>query len=99
MKRDQTLKAKCWKCRETFHVRAQPSDYSQKLRRVRKLLPCPYCAAPCELTLGEDRIAAIDVNRGGGPPPETWAEANERGRARAIFDTAEPSSSAEEEPQ
>ena len=89
-KTNQTLKARCWKCHEIFHLVVAPSDYRKKLRVVVKIVPYPYCEAPCELILGEDQVFNTDITRGPGEPPQTWAQASEQDRARTVHETQEP---------
>jgi hypothetical protein len=87
------LKASCWKCREVFTVLVRPTDHNQPSRMVIKLVPCPYCAASCQLTLREDQVFSEVVSRGAGDTGVqrlTWAEQNEKERAMTVFATTEP---------
>ena len=88
-----TLKARCWKCKESFHLVVEPADYDQKSRLVLKVVPCPYCEAQCQLKLREDQVSGIEVTRGpGGAPdaPQTWAQLSELERSRTVFETRPP---------
>ncbi len=88
-----TLKARCWKCNETFHVVVAPTDRKEKSSLVLKLVPCPYCQVSCQLTLREDQCFTTVVDKGTGDPaqaPQTWAQLSELERSRTVFDTTEP---------
>lgn len=61
---DQALLLKCWSCEETFHIRLATSA-QKSLNKVRKIIPCPFCAKGCSLTLREDEVATVTIQRGG----------------------------------
>ena len=61
---DQALELRCWSCKETFHIRLATSE-QKSLNKVRKIVSCPFCTKGCSLTLREDQVASVMVQRGG----------------------------------
>lgn len=101
MKQDLTLKVRCWKCKETFHLVVGPADRDEKSGLVLMLVPCPYCQASCQLTLREDQCFTTVIHKGASDPaqaPQTWAQLSKLERSRTVFDTTEPKAAAPKPP-
>lgn len=84
------LKARCWKCGDTFHFIVTPADQDQKSGLVLKVLPCPYCQTECQVTVRAEQVTTGVVFRGPGEAPRTWAQASERERSRTVHETTPP---------
>ncbi len=59
----QTTKARCWKCKQIFHIVLRDSD-ARSYGRVKRSVPCPYCEALCNVVLREDQVPIRMVYRG-----------------------------------
>ena len=62
---DPVIKVRCWKCKQTFHLRIFPKDHKENHQNVDRLFPCPYCNTDCMVKISADQIAKVEVFRDG----------------------------------
>ncbi len=58
------LHVRCWKCRQSFHMRIWKDDCNPSGNKVSKLIPCPYCETDCIVKLAQEQVGSETVLRG-----------------------------------
>jgi len=61
----QLLQIRCWNCHDVFTMSAEPETDPLGANRVDVLVPCPYCGKANRVTVSQEQVRTVTVDKGG----------------------------------
>ena len=61
----QLLQIRCWSCHDVFTMSAELNTDPPSANLVNVLVPCPYCAKANRVTVSQEQVRTVTVDKGG----------------------------------
>ena len=61
----QLLQIRCWSCHDVFTMSAELNTDPPGANLVDVLVPCPYCSKANRVTVSQEQVRTVTVDKGG----------------------------------